>query len=408
VKLFTARFLLPQPDRWFPGGGVLVSRGRIVRVLCGPAAVARARRDRRVEFEDLGDVVVTAGLVDAHAHLELGGFHRCLPGEGGFARWVGAMVERRRVTGAREYESGVAGGARRLLAGGTTTVGDIDATDALGVADPSLLRVRRYRELIDAGDGARTPSALRRVSRALRSTRSRFEGLSPHAPFTASRELLAAARRIASRRRVPLQVHWSESEEEISWLLHGTGPFAAFLPLSPRRSGLDLLEEAGLLGEGMALVHGNLPARGEIARIAAAGATVVHCPGTHAFFGREPFPWRRYLEGGVSLALGTDSLASNDDLDLRREMRLAREATPALDPAHLWSMGTTAAARALALSERVGDLREGLEADLVAWEGLGAVSLDTALDALTSGVGHPLGRWVGGRRVSGNGDPTGP
>ena len=74
------------------------------------------------------------------------------------------------------------------------------------------------------------------------------------------------------------------------------------------------------VGPRTTLVHGNHPARGEPARIAASGAVLVHCPGTHAYFDREPFPWSRYRRAGVSLALGTDSLASNDELDMFREM----------------------------------------------------------------------------------------
>lgn len=385
---------------------MLVERGRIVRVLTSRAAVRRARREAGGKEHDLGDVVVTAGLVNAHTHLELGTFHGAMPERVDFAAWVGALVARRARTGGRAYEIGVEKGARRLLATGTTTAGDIDATDAVASADRSLLRVRRFRELIDLGDETRTPSALRRVSRALRPTRTLFEGLSPHAPFTTSARLRAAAHAIARRRRIPVQIHWSESADELDWLLRGAGPFAAVLPPSPRRAGLALLEEAQLVGRATTLVHGNLPRRGEPARIAAAGATVVHCPGSHAFFGRDPFPWRRYLDAGVPLALGTDSLASNDDLDLRREMRRARESAPFLDPALLWAMGTTAAARGLDLAERVGGLEKGFEADFVAWRGIEASTRDAALDALTAGAGELDGCWVGGHLASGNGAPV--
>ncbi len=403
MKLFTARTLLPGPDRRLDGGGLLVSRGRVERVLASPAAVARARATRRVELVDLGDVVVTSGLVDAHAHLELGEFHGRLPRSEGFAAWVAAIVEERRRTGIEAYRRGLERGARRLLETGTTTAGDIDATDAHEGADPSLLRLRRYREVLDVRDPDRTPSALRRVRRKLRETRARFEGISPHAPFTVSPGLLAGVARLVARRRIPLQVHWSESEEEVGWLRHGTGPFARFLPPSPRRGGLDLLDEAGLLGPGTTLVHGNHPVRGEPPRIAAAGAVLVHCPGTHAFFGREAFPWSRYRRAGVLLALGTDSLASNEDLDLRREMRLAREAVPGLHPREVWAMGTTAAARALGLEERVGRLERGFEADFVAWTGLGHERTDALLEALTAQEGKVARAWIGGRAVSGNG-----
>ena len=400
MSLLTARYLLPSPGRWIEGGGLLVHRDRIVRILEGPGAIARARTAERSRGADLGDVVLTPGLVNAHAHLELGEFRGRLPGKHGFGAWVAAIVEERRRVGDAGYRRGLAAGARRLLATGTTAVGDIDATDAHDAVDVAPLLVRRFREVLDAHDPARCASALRRVSRRLAPTRTRREGLSPHAPFTTSPELLRRAAALVAGRRIPVQVHWSESREEVEWLVEGSGPFAAFLPPSPRRPGLDLLAEAGLLGRGTSLVHANHPARGEPARIAAAGAVVVHCPGTHAFFGRDPFPLERYRRAGVPVALGTDSLASNSDLDLRREMRLARAVHPALDPEAVWTMGTVTAARVLDFPSRPGQCVEGGMADLAAFSDLGNVDRRTALEALTQGEGRVAGVWIGGRRIA--------
>jgi len=132
---------------------------------------------------------------------------------------------------------------------------------------------------------------------------------------------------LVRRRRLAVAIHWSETAAERAWLEEGQGPLAAVLGTSPRTSGLDLLEAAGLLASSTALVHGNHPRRDEAARLAAHGVSLVHCPGTHAFFGREPFDFERALRAGVRIALGTDSLASNEELDLRREARLLRRAS---------------------------------------------------------------------------------
>jgi cytosine/adenosine deaminase-related metal-dependent hydrolase len=146
------------------------------------------------------------------------------------------------------------------------------------------------------------------------------------------------------------------------------------------------------------LVHGNFPAPGEVERIARCGAVVVHCPASHAWFEREPFPWRTYLAGGVPLALGTDSLASNDELDLRREMRFARESAPWLAPAQVFDMATANGARALGAVDRIGTLAPGAHADWIAYEGLPS-GLRAALDALTLGAGESAGAWIAGRRT---------
>jgi cytosine/adenosine deaminase-related metal-dependent hydrolase len=167
---------------------------------------------------------------------------------------------------------------------------------------------------------------------------------------------------------LPITIHWAESPEEQQYLLYGEGPLAEFLGPAPRRPGLDLIDEAGLLGPRTSLVHGNYPAAGEPERLAAAGVSLVHCPGTHHFFGRDTFPLDLYRSAGVNLALGTDSLASNKALDMRREMALLRKAQPGLAPADVWCMATRGSARALDLEGKVGSLAPGARADLVLFD----------------------------------------
>jgi cytosine/adenosine deaminase-related metal-dependent hydrolase len=210
--------------------------------------------------------------------------------------------------------------------------------------------------------------------------------------------LFAAAAALARRRALPVAVHWSETEAEVAWLERGAGPLAALLGPSPRLRGLELIERAGLLRAPLALIHGNHPARGEPQRIARSGAVVVHCPGSHAWFERAPFPWRVYLDAGVRLALGTDSLASAESLDLGRELRLARAAAPWLEPRALFAMATEGGALALGQSGRLGTLAPGAHADVLAHQ-VRASNARAAFEQLT-GAGAPLAAvWVAGRSV---------
>ena len=394
-RVFRARRLLCDPDTWVEGGGLLVRGGRVERVLRSSAAVARAGVARVVDLET---GVLTAGLVNAHAHLDLTGLAK-LPTDRGFSAWVGALLRARAQRSPGRLRADAVEGARRMLATGTTAVGDVDSTGA-GLASARDGRGPRrviFREVLDAWDPARTAPALAAVRRGLRSSATLREGLSPHAPFTTSRDLLAGAAAIAHRRSLPISVHWSESVDELEYLRHGRGPLASVLPPSPRTDGLDLLAQAGLLGRRTSLVHGNHPRRGEPDRIARAGATLVHCPGSHAFFGREPFPLARYRRAGVPVALGTDSLASNADLDLRRELALLR-ASCAVGPREAWRMATVHGARALGLEREVGVLRAGRRADLV-WYGTEAQGPGRTLDELTGGSPAVLGVWIGAREA---------
>ena len=131
--------------------------------------------------------------------------------------------------------------------------------------------------------------------------------------------------------------------------------------------------------------------------MARSGAILVHCPGCHAWFGREPFPLDRYLNAGVPIALGTDSLASNDDLDLLREAGMLRRAAPGLSPVEVWGMLTTTAARWLGLAGG-GVLEPGARADVTALR-VSAGDPAGALDEATAGAAEVAGVWIGGEPV---------
>jgi cytosine/adenosine deaminase-related metal-dependent hydrolase len=359
-----ARWLVVDPSCVIADGGLWIRDGRVERVL-RTARVPRglAASARRLDF---GDAIVAPGLVNAHAHLELSGLAGVLPRGRDFAGWIRALLAARATQIPADWEAAARCGADRALATGTTTIGDIDTSGAaLAGLRGHALRVVHLREALDAQDPSRTSFALRRVSRRLPRRARRHEGLSPHAPFTVSPALLNGLAKLALRRDACVQMHWSETREEVEWMRSGGGPLAPLLGPSPRRSGLELLADAGLLTRRLSLVHANHLLRGEAERLARARATVVHCPGSHAWFERAPFPWRRYRAAGVRVALGTDSWASNDDLDLRRELRLASRAHSWLPPEELWAAATTAGARALGLESLVGALRPGLCADWI-------------------------------------------
>jgi cytosine/adenosine deaminase-related metal-dependent hydrolase len=392
-----ARAVIATSSELVRDGGFVVERGWIAAILRTHGSVKRASATARVL--DLGDATLAPGLVNAHAHLELGALRGKLPRGPDFAAWVRRVVALRAGTGRRELAEAARRGADRALETGTTALGDVDTTGAaaVGLAGHPL-RAWLYREALDAQDPGRTAAALAHVSGPRARGERRRDGLSPHAPFTVSPALFRALGRLAAKRRLPVTMHWSETRAEIEWLREGAGPLAKLLGPSPRTSGLDLLESAGLLRAPLSLVHGNHPARGEPERIARAGAVVVHCPHSHAWFEREPFPWKAYEARGVAVALGTDSLASNDDLDLRREMLRAREAMPRLAPAQVLDMATLAGARALGAERELGVLAPGFRADWVAYDGLGD-DLGAALDALTSAEGAVRGAWIAGRRA---------
>lgn len=362
--LIARRAWLPE-GRWLEPAALWWSDGRIQAVGAPAELRDRARAARNPSVIECADHVVLPGLVNAHAHLELSGLRTARAADGGFLEWVKRVIAARARVLDADLAAAARRGARRALCTGTTTVGDLDGS---GVAERALEpaadlpRIVVHRELLDGGSqGPRTAAALARLN----SPAASGGGLAVHAAHTVSKPLLVAIARAASARDCPVQVHWSETPEEVDWLERGIGPFASLLAQSPLRTALDLLAEVGLLGPRLALVHGNVVREGERARVAAAGARLVHCPGSHAFFDRGAFDLRAWMAAGVDVALGSDSLASNEDLDMRRELRLFCAAHPWLDAPRAWDAATRHSARALGLAGQVGELRAGASADLL-------------------------------------------
>ena len=394
--LLRAAGVLASADEWIARGGVLLESGRVSRVGRARELEALLSADDRVE--DLGGALLAPGFVNAHAHLELGGLAGRCPAGASMVEWVGSVLTEKTRLVRADLEEAVRAGAARLLETGTTTVGDIDSSGiAASVLGDTGLRGRVYREVLDGRDAARTEEARARLSSPVESGPAGLvlPGVSPHAPHTVSEVLLLAAVERAVEEHSALSVHLSESPEEVAWLKTGEGPFSAFLTDSPGCSGAELLARAGVQRAPLSLVHANCLGAGELERIVEGGGVLVHCPGTHAFFGRPPVDLARWLDAGAVVALGTDSLASNEDLDMRRELKLLSESQPALSAEVLFRMATEGGAAALGLSGEVGVIRPGAHADLVAFAA-SCGSRDEALSTLTSGLPEVLRVWVGG------------
>jgi cytosine/adenosine deaminase-related metal-dependent hydrolase len=181
---------------------------------------------------------------------------------------------------------------------------------------------------------------------------------------------LASLSAVAS---VPLAMHVAESREELELLHSGSGPLYELLveldawrsDVIPRNSApLDYLRLISAAHRAL-VIHGNYLTDEEIAFIAARceRMAVVYCPRTHAYFGRSPYPLGKLLDAGVNVALGTDSRASNPDLNVLAEMQhVARHNTA--PPSQIVAMGTINGARALGREAELGSLSIGKRADI--------------------------------------------
>jgi cytosine/adenosine deaminase-related metal-dependent hydrolase len=170
-----------------------------------------------------------------------------------------------------------------------------------------------------------------------------------------------------------LAIHCAESAEESLFLREGRGAIADELyaaagwPLPERAPGLSpvaWLAARGALSPQTLLIHGVQVDADDVARIAASGASVVLCPRSNAHLGVGTAPVGLYKAAGVPLALGTDSLASNDSLSLWDEIAFARSVYPEFSPAELLDIATRGGAQSLGLENEMGELTAGFGAHM--------------------------------------------
>ncbi|MHC4376921.1 MAG: amidohydrolase family protein [Planctomycetota bacterium] len=366
--LIEADWIWTRPGALVRGGGLWIEGQRVRAVLESPRQVAEVA-GRAGERLRLGAWLLMPGWINAHAHLDLTFLRGRLQPGPDFGAWVRAVLAARAAADAADLDDAVREGLSWCLAGGATAVGDIVGTDSPTLV-PGLpaapLRVA-LGEVLDGGDAGRRDAQLERLESF--GSEAAAWGFSPHAPHTCSPELLAACARRGEVAQVPLQVHWAETRDEVEYLAGRTSAFDALLPaLGAPTSGCERLAAAGLLGARTSLVHGNFAEPEDWPRLARAGASLVHCPGTHAFFERGETPLAAALEAGVPIALGTDSAASNAALDLPRELALALELHPQLTLDQALASVTVHGARALGLDSDRGRLVAGARADLFAVE----------------------------------------
>ncbi len=387
--------------RWvFPVAGPPLERG-VVTVADERVAAVEPHGARRADV-DLGDAAVLPGLVNAHTHLDLTGLRGLAPPSPDFTGWLRRVIAHRRERTAEQVRADVAEGLAECLRFGTTLLGDISGDggswEALAEAP---LRAVVFREMLGLPQ-ERASGAWERLDRWLASrapTPTCRPGVSPHAPYSVRASLFLAA----ATRGVPVAVHLAETAAEQELLVLRRGPFVPFLRDLGVWAPDGLAEDAGhvlRLLNGLAptlLVHGNFLAADAPVP---ANASVVYCPRTHAAFGHPPHPFRDFLARGMRVALGTDSLASNPDLDLLAEARSLHRLHPDFPGEQLLRMATLSGAEALGWADEAGSLAPGKSADLIViplspQEGGDPHRLVLASDAPVRGVLF-RGRWVRG------------
>ena len=367
-----AKYLLQDNNHYIENGAIAIEGSKISKV--GTFDEIKGLADNAAII-DLKNTALLPGLINVHTHLDLTDSKNRIAPTSNFTHWVFQLIALKSRWKADDTIASIKKGIALCIAGGTTTVADIaSAEHSFSVLEKSPIRKVVYKEIIGLNPAyaqkiiAKTSMELAKIN----ATDLYHAGISPHAPYSVSKELYMAASQLAKERNIQICTHIAETEDEIEFLAKGTGHLSLLLQKlkampdgwqPPERRPIHYLYEAGVLNEKTLLIHCNYLTEEEIQLLHASGASVAFCPKSHHFFGHKNHPLPKLLEKGINVGLGTDSLASNDTLDILEEMKFLYTHY-SLSPKALFSIATKNGAKALGMETTIGQLKEGFEADM--------------------------------------------
>lgn len=314
---------------------------------------------------DHGPGALMPPLVNAHLHLELSALKNRLPFDKGFQFWVKTLLEQRQALGnealIREAEKAVS----ELLDSGNLYIGEIST---LGITksfiETSGLNGIFFQEFLGSDIG----------EVFTRKNNSLSYSVAGHAPHTSSPKLLRALKNRSRSEGLPFSIHVAESKEESAFIFNKKGAWADFLTLRGieyerwgigSKTPVAYLNDMGIFDPLTLAVHLLDITKEDMDILARSQVKVCVCPRSNQnLHGRLP-DIEGMITKGIRPALGTDSLASCDSLDISDEMAFVAKHYPKLDPRTVFSMATLNGANALGLQHLTGSLSKEKSAQFI-------------------------------------------
>ncbi|MGD9589327.1 MAG: amidohydrolase family protein [Pyrinomonadaceae bacterium] len=396
MKILAAKFVLPISSGPIENGAVAVDGSRITAV--GPADSVKASYPD-ASTEDFGEAAILPGFVNCHSHLELTALRGALDGvEHDFKSWLLKINELRAGLTDEDIIRWAIAGAREGAGAGVTCFGDIGRFGHAGVKALKEVGLRGivFQETEFSPDNSTADEDFQKLGEKFEKLKEEETdlvkvGLSPHSPYTVGSRLFELIAQYSIINRIPLTIHAAESEDEMRLMTRGEGFFAGFYESmgleweSPHCTPIEYLERLGVLSARPLLAHCVHASDSDIAKIAGNGARIAHCPKSNAKFGHGWAPFEKFLDAGISVGLGSDSVASNNVCDLLEESRFAvlaarnradRKRMPGqkrdgdgacinfLTAKQALETATLGGAKALSLDHLIGTLEPGKQADI--------------------------------------------
>jgi aminodeoxyfutalosine deaminase len=442
-EIHRAEWVVPVSAPPLRNGAVLTHRGRVIAT--GPFTAVRRDSPAGALVTDHGRAALFPALVNAHTHLELSALRgkMAFP-QPCFREWIGLLFSLRAGMEPHSVDEGLRSGEAELSGSGTglcadtTNGGAVKHEGPAGAAEGSFaagakLRVpagRRPDEIRDiAHPGGRFHRPERRIFLELLGfnldsvaaampasghgqVRESVEILAaddvspipvPHSVYSVSQAIIAECKGWTRARGLPFSIHVAEHFDEIEFLRSGKGFCRELLErvgrwdpswTPPGKTPIEYLDYLGALDFRTLLVHAVHMTEADWALAAERDCTVVFCPRSNRNLGSGR-PWiEKALSLGISCALGTDSLASNTDLNLFAEAAFTLDNHPSIDPKKVIEMITVNPARSLGRKDDFGSIEPGAKAHMLAIEIQSDIEESNLAEALIQAGKEGGWKWV--------------
>jgi len=353
-------------DTVLENGWVSITGGKIG----GIGTDETAETPEAVEIIDANGCIVMPGLVNSHTHLPMSLF-RGLADDLPLMEWLNDHMfpaERTYINPESVFSAALLSCAEMLLSGTTTCCDGYFYEDRVAEAVHTTgMRAVLGQGIIDfPAPGVSDPEKnILHASAFVEKWMGRSDTITPslfcHSAYTCSERTLKEAKASAGRHKLLFQIHAAETKDEC-------GQSVADVGLTPIR----YLDKIGILDEKTLIVHGVWMDEEEMTILSASGAKVAHCPESNMKLGSGIAPVWEQLGAGITVGIGTDGCASNNDLDMFLEMDTASklQKVTKLDPSVMDAgtvvkMATIEGAKAVGLDHMTGSLQPGKEADII-------------------------------------------
>ncbi len=380
VVLYRARWLVPVSSPPVEDGAVLVQGGAIQAA--GRYANVKKNLPEGTVVVDCGQSALIPGLVNTHTHLDLSILRREIPlPQPSFDAWLDELVPRLTALKPETQIPAYLKALKHLSDSGTSLYGDITNGNCLMVIPSMHTHVnypRRQAFLEVLGFDRRdieTALAPDIFSEFIRAFHDGFSlALAAHSSYSTSGDLIRKAKEWSRIRRQPFSIHVAEHHHEMEFLQTGTGYIRELLEemkrwvphwSPPRATPVEYLHRLGILDPLTIVVHAVHMTDIDWNTVAKSGCHVCFCPRSNQNLNVGRANIEKAFRMGISISLGTDSLASNTDLNLFAEGAFVLNHYPSLPPEAVLEMMTMGGARALRWNDRFGSIEPGKKASLL-------------------------------------------